>query len=124
MIVNKDDAIKALEYVVAEKENTIYRPRPGAGESKYEHNDSASCLIGHCLEIMGVSVETLKELDIFGGAIYTRETQQILSSNDLSLSRGAIAVFSIAQTSQDAGTPWGIVLLKAKEVHKEYEGIE
>lgn len=63
--VNLDDLIAAVREIVAEDPKFVYKtiPVPYSSSCFYERNGKPSCLIGRALFKIGVSIETLAEMD-------------------------------------------------------------
>lgn len=116
--IDKHSALSHLRAVVEEfgpehEENCWYanirdlHPRPG-------------CIVGQVFARVGVSAETLHELDGSGTGsegtdIASLATRGVLKAHGIDLTPDAVLILKAAQRKQDAGYNWGQALDEAEE---------
>lgn len=123
--VTAEDALAALERVVAGREDFIYEPvvddsnPDDLGRCVYVHNNSPSCGVGYALADLGFSIEVIAALDpvqSYGGI----GASEIGILDGVPFTEGAGVVLEKFQGEQDQGMPWGQALMKAKEEYELY----
>lgn len=125
-LINREDAVKLLERVVAERgADFVYEyPRmaeyPGSVvQCFYEHEGAPSCGIGLALSHIGVTPEQLRELDNLGyphGESAIDELSVIghlRDKFDIVLDSDAVDVLKEFQVAQDLKSPYATALQMA-----------
>jgi hypothetical protein len=115
--INKERAIELLEQAVAERgEDFVYynayqENYANYGACRYQIDGEPACLVGLALAKAGVSPEGLNLLE--GSGITNSYT--LNRPQNLKITPDALAVFQVAQDTQDNDGPWGEALRLAKE---------
>lgn len=91
--------------VAQEQPEHVYE-RGEVGKCNYERNGQPSCIVGHAMHRLGVSVLDLREFDASGDSAVEDiiGTNQDLFDKDDEL---GMELLIQAQDSQDRGVPWG-----------------
>lgn len=112
--ITREDALRALEEVVAEAgEDYVYQPPNQGLTCVYVADGRPSCLVGRALFRLGVSIETLHWLDREFGGFYCRDLNDELPEK-IPMDESAAIAFARAQERQDARCSWGEALRAAK----------
>jgi hypothetical protein len=126
-LINREDAVKLLERVVAERgADFVYEyPRElqtGNGtqlQCFYEHEGAPSCAIGLALSYIGVTPEQLAELDDLGEDHGETAIDELMiighlrDKCDIIIEDEAVFVFSKFQCEQDLKQRYGTALQRA-----------
>lgn len=116
--IDIDRALDLLRRVVEGREDYVYqRLTDGSGEDVCAYFDlttgQPSCLVGHVLAEVGVTLDTLPDRHNVGSGIHHLDVPGV------EMTRGARRVLSAAQRAQDRGTPWGEAAARAQVAAKE-----
>lgn len=138
--IDEVKALELLEAAVAERgADYTYQSEFGEGViCEYQYGGKPACLVGAALHKAGVDVDTLVQMDT--GVFHTEEGLEYevggtsisdlaaeplswdegtelpapLSLFDITLTKKALDMFSVAQAAQDTGNTWGAALDEAK----------
>lgn len=99
--------------VAQEQPEHVYE-RGEAGKCNYERNGQPSCIVGHAMHRLGVSVLDLREFDAAGDSAIQDiiETNPDMFDDDDNLGMELLAG---VQGSQDQGVPWGLAVSQQQE---------
>lgn len=107
--------------VARENPDHVYKDENGivGGMCTYEHNGFPSCIIGHALHRLGMSLEQLHVFDTayLGGLgimeVFGDYTDLLDYDNDPNGINDVMFLSSV-QTNQDSGIPWGKAVKETK----------
>lgn len=105
IITTDDEVMATLRAVVAERPDYVYEA-PEEDGCVYVADGTPSCLVGHVLHRLGVSLEALSVLDMNGGLAAWRAVPGVLDG----VSGSTVDRLWAAQTAQDNGDTWGEAL--------------
>ena len=130
--VSLNEAEELLERAVTEKgADYVYGKRGGA--CNYERDGAPSCIVGHVLSYLGLTVEQLATLDnpdkfyvnecgypVSADTGITDIAQLLASELGIDLTFPAAELLQNAQFDQDNGVPWGTAVVLAKDAVGQY----
>lgn len=131
--INADAALRALEGVVAGREEYVYDSANGCN---YEWEGKPSCVVGQALHELGLPISVLAEMDLAKGEDYyldgdifvkdatiSQAVKIVHARSNLRLTNHAVGILSEAQSHQDMHSKWGVALDAANYLHTHYKGL-
>lgn len=115
-------AMRAMREAVNEfGENYVYENSGEPGQCVYVLNGAPSCLVGHALHKLGVSLEFLREMDDgseeLAGSVPASSVALVLGGRHIAnITEKARMAFMEAQGMQDEGNEWGYSLDRTREL--------
>lgn len=109
--VTDEEGLALLEQIVNERPDYVYE-KPGGDDAScvYVHNGAPSCLVGHWLHKLGVSLDDIPE----GEA--ASDTARVLG---LAVSTPLADALDGAQDTQDSGLNWAQALAAGKDCYDD-----
>ena len=104
-VIKVSDLWAEVKKVAAERPDYVYSEEP----CQYQYDGKPSCIVGHALHRLGVSIEALEALDAAqeGGGVPASGLPSYLPILVEEGSRSALLSVCEAQEAQDDGIPWG-----------------
>lgn len=99
--------------VAQEQPDHVYE-RSEAGKCNYERNGQPSCIVGHAMHRLGVSVFDLREFDATGDSA----VEDIIGMNPDMFDNDdklGMELLIEAQNRQDQEVPWGLAAIQDQE---------
>lgn len=110
-----DQVMEALEAVVEGHEDYVDpRARSLGMVCKYIVDGVPSCIVGQVLARLGVSEETLEDMDNCMDPMIGAVAVKVLNENGVTLEPRALQVLIVAQSEQDGCHPWSTALREAR----------
>ena len=99
--------------VAQEQPDHVYE-KGEAGKCNYERNGQPSCIVGHAMHRLGVSVSDLREFD----ASETSAVEDIIEMNPDMFDKDdklGMKLLIEAQNNQDQEVPWGLAVSQQQD---------
>lgn len=121
--VSFQDVVNVTSEVVEEYGRDFVYTMPDGKQCLYQSEGYPSCLVGHVLNRVGVSIDALVDLDSGEYDDIPEELQAVAETNGVLVDLDALGMLLEAQGYQDNGMPWGDAWDKARAQCVNEEGV-